>query len=356
MCLAPPSASPFAELMPIRFRCKRCYQMLGIASRKAGAEIQCPKCGYSQIVPSEEAAAAALAMDQFSRNPVVAESASDLVVYDDEPAAIEAPRPRRQTAPAREKAPGAAGSAAPGAAPASAAAASGAERPAAEAAPAGEGRETAEPHPVAGDPVPRGMILFPRQTFYVQGVLFVVLAAVTFAAGYFMGRGDARFEQQRVQEELAKERVLVEGTLVYHPGPNQVAPDERAVVMALPVDKLPEKKLTFQGIRPSDREPPQSHPTVRQIAELGGAYARADDQGSFDMVVPDKGAYRVLVISAHAARPKDDNIDEPDLEELGKRFSQPELLIGRFKYRFTKEEINSGFNPIELDFGADERE
>jgi len=364
--------------MPIRFRCKRCYQMLGIASRKAGAEIQCPKCAFSQIVPSEDAAAAALAMDQFVRNPLVSDAASDLVVYDDAPTAIEMPRPRRESAPATEKAtpPPEAGSAedataSPGksaassggtAASADSTAPSAARRPA-QAPGGGVARRSTVPsaraeehHPVAGEPVPRGMILFPRHTFYVQGLLFVVLAAVTFAAGYFMGRGDARVERQRIEEELAKERVLVEGTLLYQPGPNRVEPDNRAVVMALPVGKFPEKKLTFQGIRPADREPAPSHPTVRQIRELGGVYARADDEGSFDMVVPDKGSYWVLVISAHAGRPKDSDIEEPDLDQLGNYFSQPELLIGRYKYRFTEEEIDSGFNPIDIDFGRDERE
>jgi len=190
--------------MPIRFRCKRCYQMLGIASRKAGAEIQCPKCAFSQIVPSEEAAAAALAMDQFARNPLVSEAASDLVVYDDAPTVIEMPRPRREPSPAAEKSAGppAAESArdaaaSPGgaaASPAGTTAPAGSTAPSAARSPArtpGGGavarRSTApsaqaEPdHPVAGEPVPRGMILFPRHTFYVQGVLFVVLAAVTFA-------------------------------------------------------------------------------------------------------------------------------------------------------------------------------
>jgi len=365
--------------MPIRFRCKRCYQMLGIASRKAGAEIRCPKCAFSQIVPSEEAAAAALAMDQFARNPLVTDAASDLVVYDDAPTAIEMPRPRREPAPAAEKSaiPPAEGRTAAATAPPGKTAASsgggatsaGSTAPSPARSPArvsGGGAVAKEPaatsalaegdRPVAGEPVPRGMILFPRHTFYVQGVLFVVLAAVTFAAGYLMGRGDARVERQRIQEELAKERVLVEGTLLYKPGPNRVEPDNRAVVMALPVGKFPEKKLTFQGIRPADRDPAPSHPTVRQIGELGGVYARADDEGSFDMVVPDKGKYWVLLVSAHAGRSKDNDIDEPDLEQLGNYFSQPELLIGRFKYRFTEEEIDSGFNPIDHDFGLDQRE
>jgi phage FluMu protein Com len=351
--------------MPIRFRCKRCYQMLGIASRKAGAEIACPKCGFSQTVPSEEAAAAALAMDQFGRGQVVAESASDLVVYDDAPTAIETPRPRREPSPApaasSDTRTAEAGSkekrrSSGGGKPTATGQTSDRDRGPAQPAPTTPAAPEPEDSPVEGAPVPRGMILFPRRTFYVQGVLFLVLAGVSFAAGYFMGRGDARLKLQEAQEELSKVRVLVEGTLVYQPGPNQVEPDERAVVMALPLDKFPEKKLTIQGIRPSDREPPPSHPTVRQIRELGGTYARADEEGTFDMIVPDKGTYRVLVISAHARRPKESDIHEPDLEQLGKYFTQPDVLIGRHKYRFTEEEIDSGFNPIEIDFGRDERE
>ncbi len=214
---------------------------------------------------------------------------------------------------------------------------------------------TPEPEtaPLQGEPVPRGMILFPRHVFYVQGVLFLVLGVITFAAGYFMGRGDASLKLQIEQEEASKERVLVEGTLSYRPGPNQVKPDERGVCIILPVDKFPEKPLIADGIRPSDTNPLKSHPSLRMIRELGGVYARADEQGSFDALVPDKGDYWVLIISGHSARDKNDEIDEPDLEELGHYFGQPELLIGRYKYRFKQETINSGFNPIELDFDLD---
>ena len=50
--------------MPIRFYCQRCRQLLSIATRKSGTEIECPKCGLPQQVPSEEAAQAAMAMLQ----------------------------------------------------------------------------------------------------------------------------------------------------------------------------------------------------------------------------------------------------------------------------------------------------
>src|SRR5262245_42338757 len=38
--------------MPIRFRCAYCNQLMGIARRKAGTIIRCPKCAGQVIVPS----------------------------------------------------------------------------------------------------------------------------------------------------------------------------------------------------------------------------------------------------------------------------------------------------------------
>jgi phage FluMu protein Com len=42
--------------MPIRFRCQHCGQLLGIARRKSGTQVQCPTCQRSVLVPSESAA------------------------------------------------------------------------------------------------------------------------------------------------------------------------------------------------------------------------------------------------------------------------------------------------------------
>ncbi len=40
--------------MPIRFRCAYCNQLMGIASRKAGTVVRCPKCAGEIIVPTPE--------------------------------------------------------------------------------------------------------------------------------------------------------------------------------------------------------------------------------------------------------------------------------------------------------------
>jgi phage FluMu protein Com len=41
-----------ADAMPIRFRCTYCHQLMGIARRKAGTEVECPTCKGKVLVPA----------------------------------------------------------------------------------------------------------------------------------------------------------------------------------------------------------------------------------------------------------------------------------------------------------------
>src|SRR5438874_1439658 len=41
--------------MPIRFRCQYCNQLMGIAHRKVGTEVECPTCKGKLIVPPSSA-------------------------------------------------------------------------------------------------------------------------------------------------------------------------------------------------------------------------------------------------------------------------------------------------------------
>jgi phage FluMu protein Com len=43
--------------MPIRFRCRHCNQLMGIARRKAGMTVQCPTCRAEVVVPQPESEA-----------------------------------------------------------------------------------------------------------------------------------------------------------------------------------------------------------------------------------------------------------------------------------------------------------
>ena len=305
--------------MAIRFTCKRCNHLLGIATRKAGTEIECPKCGLPQIVPSEEAAAAALAMSHFSLPQEVVESASDVMVYDDEPAPIDVPRRREAGATATTSV----------------------------------GPAPAEVTVASGRPVPKGKILYSRWTLYAQGILFLLLAAVAFGSGYFIGRGDASFELKIAHEEAAKQRVLVDGTLTYHPSSTQVSGDESGVFIALPKWKKLDKPISVQGLRPQDPPPADSDENVRRIEELGGVYARAGDEGKFSLIFPEQGEYHVLLLSGNTSRPDEEPIEELDLDEMKKYFRRAEYFVGSHKYSWALKEINVGLDSIEHDFGRD---
>ena len=41
--------------MPVRFRCRHCHQLLGIAHRKIGTEVNCPTCHNKVLVPATDA-------------------------------------------------------------------------------------------------------------------------------------------------------------------------------------------------------------------------------------------------------------------------------------------------------------
>ncbi len=308
--------------MSIRFRCHRCRRLLGIASRKAGSRIQCPKCGVSQAVPSEEAAAAALAMDQFAKAQENFDSVSDLVVFEDEPSAIETSRPR-VTETAQPSTSQGTSSVAPPV------------------------QFSAEP----GRPVPPGMILFPRRTVYVQGILFVVIALAAFASGYFIGRGDASRKLQVERKKAQMEKVLVEGKLTYNPGAGQRVGDEGAAIIALPQGKPIDRKIPFEGLRPQDPVHSEPRQSARLIGKLGGGFARADTAGDFHLLAPDKGKYFFLIISKNTNRQAEAQIDEIDLSAMAEYFTDARALIGRCKYRWSEAEVNAGFSPIEHDFG-----
>lgn len=318
--------------MPIRFQCQRCKQSLAISSRKAGAEIRCPRCALPQVVPSEEAALAAATMSR--RNPTDGPSVAadpEFVVYDDAPEPVAIPRPRR------------AASAQPPMAQPSPAQPSAAQASATQAEPPQEFDSL--------QTLPKGMILFHRRTFYVQALLLLILMVAAFWGGYEMGRGDAHFEQQVRQEQAERERIPIRGNLSFPLQAGGVGKDEGAVVIALPEGELPERFIPIDGIRPQDPPPVESHEALRMIEQLGGQYARADQDGKFYLVAPDKGTYWLLIISTHAVRPEGNDVDEIDFMQMKKYFDRPEDLINRYQYRWSAEEVTIGFDPITHHFG-----
>jgi phage FluMu protein Com len=152
--------------MPVRFRCRHCNQLLGIARRKIGTEVSCPTCRNKVLVPAEDSPD----VDQPARrnNPLFEGSDLDALL---QPGAV----PELAAEPAK-----------PAPSPAAAAPAWAPAPPAPAAAPFdAEPYSPPGPFPPAGPP--SGVVLSPFQaTLLTVGI--VVLLFLFFAVGLLIGR------------------------------------------------------------------------------------------------------------------------------------------------------------------------
>lgn len=150
--------------MPIRFRCAYCNQLMGIARRKAGTVVRCPTCAGQVVVPSPEPGEAD--PPSGTDQPLFERSDFDQVFRMDvePPAAAAPPRPAPM----------------PAAAP-----------------PAGAWGTHAEPpfdverlDPSHG-PLAKGAaggIVLSSGRATILAVAFILIVAVAFGAGFFVGR------------------------------------------------------------------------------------------------------------------------------------------------------------------------
>lgn len=131
--------------MPLRFLCPACHQLLSIATRKAGSEVDCPKCRSTIIVPASQDIEEPSAQLFDERG---LELALDEIVAGSKPA---------RTAPASYS--GAAGGflRSPGA-------------------------QRAKAKSIADD-----LITISRRTLYLQAALLAIVAVVAFVCGYIIG-------------------------------------------------------------------------------------------------------------------------------------------------------------------------
>lgn len=196
-------------------------------------------------------------------------------------------------------------------------------------------------------PMPSDKILFPRRMLYVEAVLYLLIAVVSFGLGYFIGRGGSKTANQ--QDTAVEKRVPVEGQVVVTPISGKRHGDAGAVVLVLPADKSPDKHLPVVGLRPGD--PAGSDDTAQHaLADFGGACARTDADGRFTLFVPAPGPYRILVISAQGAPEADNPLEKHDLEQLGKYFDAPADLLKRSRYDWQARPLHQGIKPIVVQF------
>jgi hypothetical protein len=299
--------------MPIRFACPRCKQLLGVAVRKAGTQVTCPKCKSAIAVPTADEAATGSflashpiepnpteAPDVMSRfaTPEIEETLNSLIVYD---------RPADGTSAARTT--------------------------------RGDARDADDE---------RRLLLIPRKVVYFQAGLLALVALLFFVAGWWIGGGSSPSSPQ-ADSARAPGHASLDVLLHYQGADGQLRPDEGAVVLVLPADKRVTDKFSAAELDPKSPPPNAASPITVKLNLLGAAYGRTNASGKLaGLVTPAAGKHHVLLLSNHARR-----TGEPrpaDLAALGTYLEGAAELLADRQYRLTSEEL-SGAMSMAHDFG-----
>jgi hypothetical protein len=285
--------------MPIRFTCPHCHQKLSVAQRKAGSTADCPRCQRTLTIPQpppdpivqrpadhfEAAAPAATAKPDIVAPPAGqsptflpdAEEFSGLELVYDTTATDDLP--------------------------------------------------TAPP-PVAD------FIVVPRKFVYFLGGLLAVVTLVAFAIGMLLG---STFVAPRPP---ATQACHITGNITYASGPRS-RPDVGATIILLPQTRQqPAEKVPIAGLRPSDPAPSADAKGLAIIREMGGGYARTDADGRFQLNLPSRGRYLLLVLSRDKRSRAGGEAKNSDLRKLSPFFDNVSGLIGDRTYRLTTETIS----------------
>jgi hypothetical protein len=156
--------------MPVRFRCQFCNQLLGIARRKIGTQVECPTCHNSVTVPAVDSPDAAAPVKRYDPPLFERSDIDDLLgrAPADPPGTVAPPSPDPVAPPAPPPAPWA--------------------LPPTDFQP--EPYKPSAPSPAVGRPGPApaaGVVLTPLNATLLT-VAAVLLLAVAFAAGLLIGR------------------------------------------------------------------------------------------------------------------------------------------------------------------------
>jgi hypothetical protein len=193
------------------------------------------------------------------------------------------------------------------------------------------------------------MLLVSRRVVVLQAVLLLLVGVGGLTVGYLWGR---RQVAPPVDDAGAAQTVLLQGTLSHQAEGGLPQGDAGAVVIVLPLHKIPNPKLSAAELHPAGPGPDEGAAVLLALEEMGGRYARADAGGEFSLVVPQPGKYYVLFISKNAQRPSGAPPGAQDMRELGRFFGEPPKLVGKQKYRWAVEDLSGGLVAKSYDFGV----
>ena len=150
---------------------------------------------------------------------------------------------------------------------------------------------------------------------WMKAVAVMAFGAGLFVAGWWAGRSGIS------TESWAGSELVVSGGVMYTRANGETTADHGAVVIALPAGTYPQRRVDISGLLPGDNETDPNHPGVLAIEEFGGAFARADATGEFQLKLPADGKYLIVMVSAHSLQSAMERISVEDDAELSRYFS-----------------------------------
>ena len=362
--------------MPIKFRCQKCRQFLGISRTKAGQVVDCPTCGRSVRVPQldgqvEPLPAPAMDMDDSSLvNALDAlarigeEPADDELAQADEPTVLDAPVViESPTVPA---------AAVPITDPPSVlptAVDPTSDTIELEPAPVVDSDKTQvlEPTQAGADTAFNSTLIQMAELTPLSGsdmaevhpppiasasanarwprLAWVLVSCLAFGGGYVVrallplpsppadANTDPRPAQASSVVSPGQDAAALRGRISYLNSDGQRQADHGARILVFAQEHPEVVTVSAIGLRsPPDGTDYQLTRAAWQ--SLGGDLAVADQQGEFQAALPGPGEYAVLVISHFAPRSSD---LEPS-DDLAKRLQQfvdrPDQLLGQLQYHY----------------------
>ena len=273
---------------PLEFRCPSCQQRLTAKAEKAGRRVKCPRCGGSLVVPVEEEPLPPPVHDRAFPpvlSPIIDDSDLPVIVL---------------------------------------------------------GEELASPAPKIhlSEPFDPTWVSFPRRLIYIHAALLAIALAGAFGLGYWVGRDPPPKGDSSPAQTWP---IALDGRVTWIGPFGEQAGDDGAVVMAFPRARRPGRteKPSLAGLGPTDPSPAENDPVIEAIAAQGGAYFRADGEGSFRLVLPRPGEYYLLFLSRHATRPDGDQVRREHLAEMGEYFTAALELIGPQQYSWSLRDLDA---------------
>lgn len=343
--------------MPIKFRCDKCRQFLGISRAQAGHVVDCPTCGRATRVPKLDGT-----REPLPTQPGLESADPSLLNALDQLADLGTDSGKAKRS-------------------ASFVAASVAGEPAVNK-PATAKPIVLEPHesPRVVDPAPRsnrgsvepgssgaadsGEVLsqlasqsndvpvpMPAQRLPALWISAAVLASViAFAVGWYVGKSgrpvtpvsDVAVQAPKsvaIVDSLPKSTGVV-GRITYRKSASECLPDRGSRVIAWPAGLEPKKACGLAGFRAGDSDE-LTQASRAELGKHGGDIGVVDDQGNFELNLPSGGEYEVLILSRFGGRePDSEGISTSQMVRLKACFDQPRKLVGqtqfallRLKYR-----------------------